>query len=69
MCIFVASSRNGGEHLSAKLDGQYKRLRRIVGYAWRTKRSGIMREMPLSMRVPTSPFTNDVCLNRRLSSI
>ena len=26
------SSRNGGEPLSAELDGQYKRLRRVVGY-------------------------------------
>ena len=32
ICLFIASSRNGGEHLSAKLDGQYKRLRRIVGH-------------------------------------
>ena len=30
MCLFGASSRNGGEHLSAKLDEQYKRLRRVV---------------------------------------
>ena len=30
MCLFKASSRNGGEHLSAKLDGQYKRLCRVV---------------------------------------
>ena len=49
----------GGEPLSAKLDDKYKRLRRIVGYAWRTKRSGIMREMPLSMRVPNVAPTND----------
>ena len=39
----------GGEHLSAELDGYYKRLRRIVGYAWRTKRSGIMSARYLSM--------------------
>ena len=49
MCLFVASSRNGGEHLSAELDGKYKRLRRIVGYAWRTKRSDIMSARYLSM--------------------
>ena len=30
MCLFGASSRNGGEHLSAKLDDKYKRLRRVV---------------------------------------
>jgi len=34
MCVFKdgASSRNGGEPLSAELDDKYKRLRRIVGY-------------------------------------
>ena len=26
--------------MSAELDEQYKRLRRVVGHAWRTKRSG-----------------------------
>ena len=36
----------------AKLDEKYKRLRRVVA-CWRTKRSGIMREMSLSMRVPS----------------
>ena len=39
----------GGEPMSAELDEQYKRLRRPLATAWRTKRSGIMREMPLSM--------------------
>ena len=28
--------------------------------SWRTKRSGIMSELSLSMRVPTSPLANDV---------
>ena len=39
----------GGEPMSAELDGQYKRLRRPLATAWRTKRGGIMREMSLSM--------------------
>ena len=39
----------GGEPMSAELDGQYKRLRHPLATAWRTKRSGISREMPLSM--------------------
>ena len=39
----------GGEPMSAELDEQYKRLRRLLATAWRTKRSGIMREMSLSM--------------------
>ena len=37
--------------MSAELDEQYKRLRRPLATAWRTKRSGISREMSLSMRV------------------
>ena len=39
----------GGEHMSAELDEQYKRLRRVVGHAWRTKRSGIISGLSLSM--------------------
>ena len=39
----------GGEPMSAELDEQYKRLRRLLATAWRTKRSGISREMPLTM--------------------
>ena len=39
----------GGEPMSAELDEQYKRLRRLLATAWRTKRSGIMRERYLSM--------------------
>ena len=39
----------GGEPMSAELDEQYKRLRRPLATAWRTKRSGISKEMPLSM--------------------
>ena len=31
----------GGEPMSAELDEQYKRLRRLLATAWRTKRSGI----------------------------
>ena len=37
--------------MSAELDEQYKRLRRPLATAWRTKRSGISREMSLFMRV------------------
>ena len=43
------TSRNGGEPMSAELDGQYKRLRRLLATAWRTKRSGIMRGRYFSM--------------------
>ena len=50
----------GGEPMSAEIDEQYKRLRRLLATAWRTKRSGKMREMPLSMWVPTSPLANDL---------
>ena len=39
----------GGEPMSAELDEQYKRLRRLLATAWRTKRSGIMRERYFSM--------------------
>ena len=39
----------GGEHMSAELDERYKRLRRVDGHAWRTKRSGIMSGLSLSM--------------------
>ena len=39
----------GGEPMSAELDEQYKRLRRLLATAWRTKRSGIMRVRYLSM--------------------
>ena len=39
----------GGEPMSAELDGQYKRLRRPLATAWRTKRSGIMRGRYFSM--------------------
>ena len=52
MCLFGAWRRKAPTASSAKLDGQYKRLRRVVA-CWRTKRSGIMREMSLSMRVPS----------------
>ena len=39
----------GGEPMSAELDEQYKRLRRPLATAWRTKRSGIMRGRYFSM--------------------
>ena len=39
----------GGEPMSAELDEQYKRLRRVDGHAWRTKRSGIISGLSLSM--------------------
>ena len=54
----------GGEPMSAELDEQYKRLRRLLATAWRTKRSDITKERYLSMRVPPSPLANDVLFCR-----
>ena len=45
------ASRKAATVASAELDEQYKRLRRPLATAWRTKRSGISREMSLFMRV------------------
>ena len=63
------TSRNGGEPMSAELDGQYKRLRRPLATAWRTKRSGIIRGRYLSMWVPTSPLANDVQSCREMTQV
>ena len=54
LCNYYALSKTehepqGGEPMSAELDGQYKRLRRLLATAWRTKRSGIMRGRYFSM--------------------
>ena len=43
------TSRKAARKASAELDEQYKRLRRLLATAWRTKRSGISREMSLFM--------------------
>ena len=53
--------------MSAELDGQYNRLRRLLATAWRTKRSGIASELSLSMRVPIVSPANDGYSCRELS--
>ena len=65
--LIRSASRNGGENMSAELDGQYKRLRRLLATAWRTKRSGIASELSLSMRVPIVSPANDGYSCRELS--
>ncbi len=51
MCNFEAGAATAAPVANAELDGQYKRLRRPLATAWRTKRSGIIRGLSLSMRV------------------
>ena len=52
------TSRNGGENLSAELDEKYENAWHSVAQPPR-RRSGIIREMSLSMRVPTVSPAND----------
>ena len=57
MCLFEVgiSSRSGGENMSAELDGCTVRLRRVVGHAWRTKRSGTAFSR-FVLQTPRMPF-------------
>ena len=55
VCVraYNVRSRKATTAASAELDVKYKRLRRVDGHAWRTKRSGISRERYPSMREPS----------------
>ncbi len=55
----------GGSHMSAELDDLYENAWHSVAKPPR-RRSGIMREMPLSMRVPTVSPANDDNLCREM---
>ena len=52
------TSRNGGENMSAELDEKYENAWHSVAQPPR-RRSGIIRELSLSMRVPTVSPAND----------
>ena len=53
--LIRSASRNGGEKMSAELDGQYKRLRRLLATAWRTKDGGTAFSR-FVLQTPRMPF-------------
>ena len=63
--LIQSASRNGGENMSAELDEKYENAWHSVAKSPR-RRSGIMRDLPLSMRVPIVSPTNDDCFCREL---
>ena len=64
-CAYSECEPQGGEIANAELDEKYENAWHSVAKSPR-RRSGIMRDLPLSMRVPIVSPTNDDCFCREL---